>query len=217
MHAATADVSAPRSCIWVVVATTGIMRGEDDDGGWRRCKSGSEGEEGENRCAPKEAITEYLVVDSSIYQAGTANNVALLDAAGPWVGPSPASRELPARRRAPSPSRAKPPHARRSSDGANEGFIAGKEHRAVGVYVVCGAHGHHHHVVCIEYSAEQGVLEELRRIGNAEASARPPATIIDRELGALPALCRSLRRAAARPCPPDGDDAARSVESRSVV
>jgi len=56
------------------------------------------------------------------------------------------------------------------------------------VFVVCGANGHHHHLVCVECGATS-VLEGCALEPARAASAAAGFELLDRELGALPARC----------------------------
>jgi Fur family transcriptional regulator, ferric uptake regulator len=68
--------------------------------------------------------------------------------------------------------------------------------RGEAVFVVCEAHGHHHHLVCVQCGAtsvlEGCALEPARR-----ASAAAGFELLDRRLGALPARCGECAGAAA--------------------
>ena len=70
-----------------------------------------------------------------------------------------------------------------------EGFV---EHAGIRdgetVFVLCGAHGHHHHLVCVQCGATS-VLEGCALEPAREASAAAGFELLDRELGALPARC----------------------------
>jgi Fur family transcriptional regulator, ferric uptake regulator len=56
------------------------------------------------------------------------------------------------------------------------------------VYVLCGAHGHHHHVVCVDCGAtallEGCALEPVRT-----AAGRAGFELVDAALGSLPGRC----------------------------
>ena len=56
------------------------------------------------------------------------------------------------------------------------------------MFVLCGAHGHHHHLVCVQCGATS-VLEGCALEPAREASAAAGFELLDRELGALPARC----------------------------
>ena len=52
----------------------------------------------------------------------------------------------------------------------------------------CDAHGHHHHLVCVQCGATS-VLEGCALEPTRAASAAAGFELLDRELGALPARC----------------------------
>ena len=147
------------------------------------------------------------------------NRVALLDT-GRAMGRAFSVRELHTAARALAPGLGLTTAYRAVERWRDEGFVEQAGSRAgEAVYVVCGAHGHHHHVVCIECGAT-AVLEGCALGSVREASAAAGFELLDRELGALPALCGACARAAARKCRPDGrrDTASATwVEPRSVV
>jgi Fur family transcriptional regulator, ferric uptake regulator len=70
-----------------------------------------------------------------------------------------------------------------------EGFV---EHAGIrdgeAVFVLCGAAGHHHHLVCTTCGATS-VLEGCALEPARAASAAAGFELLDRELGALPARC----------------------------
>jgi Fur family transcriptional regulator, ferric uptake regulator len=77
------------------------------------------------------------------------------------------------------------------------GFVehAGTRHGEA-VFVVCGAAGHHHHLVCVRCGATS-VLDGCALEPAREASAAAGFELFDRELGALPARCGDCAGAAA--------------------
>jgi Fur family transcriptional regulator, ferric uptake regulator len=64
------------------------------------------------------------------------------------------------------------------------------------VYVLCGAAGHHHHLVCVRCGATS-VLEGCALEPARAASAAAGFELLDRELGALPARCGDCAEAGA--------------------
>lgn len=64
------------------------------------------------------------------------------------------------------------------------------------VFVVCEAHGHHHHLVCVQCGATS-VLEGCALEPARAASAAAGFELLDRRLGALPARCGACAGAAA--------------------
>ncbi|HEX2376484.1 MAG TPA: transcriptional repressor [Gaiellales bacterium] len=64
------------------------------------------------------------------------------------------------------------------------------------VYVLCGAAGHHHHLVCVRCGATS-VLEGCALEPARAASAAAGFELLDRQLGALPARCGDCAEAGA--------------------
>lgn len=116
------------------------------------------------------------------------NRAALLDA-GRTMGRAFSVRELHTAARAMVPGLGLATAYRAVERWQNEGFVEQAGNRAgEAMYLVCDAHGHHHHVVCVECGATS-ILKGCALSSALEASAAAGFELLDRELGALPARC----------------------------
>src|SRR5947208_12733947 len=125
------------------------------------------------------------------------NRLALLEA-GRSLDRAFSVRELHNAARAAAPKLGLTTAYRAVERWRDEGFV---EHAGTRdgetVFVLCGAHGHHHHLVCIQCGATS-VLEGCALGPAREASAAAGFELLDRELGALPARCGPCAATGAR-------------------
>ena len=115
------------------------------------------------------------------------NRAALLDA-GRTMGRAFSVRELHTAARAMSQASGSRPPTAPWSGGRTRVSSSSGNRAGEAMYLVCDAHGHHHHVVCVECGATS-ILKGCALSSALEASAAAGFELLDRELGALPARC----------------------------